>query len=193
MSLDSLTITERNVHEIRFCGFGGQGVILAGYITGKAVAIIEDRHATLTRSFGPESRGGACAASVVIGDERVDYPFLHKLDILVAMSQAAYLENIDQLVPGGTLIYERDLVELDKPRDGIRACGVPATKIAVDLGKRIVLNIVMLGFFTEVTKVISPDSMREALLDSVPPGTEELNINAFNRGYEFGAEHILTE
>lgn len=191
MNLDTITLTDRDVTEVRFSGFGGQGVILAGYVTGKAAAIFENRHATLTRSFGPESRGGSCSAAVIIGNERVDYPFLHKQDILVAMSQPAYLEYVDQLVPGGTLIYEKDMVTPENLQADIRACGVPATRIAEGLGKKIVLNIVMLGFFTAVTKIVSAESMRKAILDSVPPGTEDLNTNAFNRGYEYGLENFL--
>ncbi|MBI2193631.1 MAG: 2-oxoacid:acceptor oxidoreductase family protein [Planctomycetes bacterium] len=179
----------RDVQEIRFCGFGGQGVILAGYITGKAAAIIEGRHATLTRSFGPESRGGACSAAVILADQRIAYPFLHKQDVLVAMSQAAYVEHIGQLVPGGILITEKDLVTVENPRQDIRSYAVPATRLAEELGRKLVLNIVMLGFFTCVSRVVDPESMRKAIQSSVPAGTEDLNLQAFNKGYAFGLEH----
>lgn len=190
MSPQAIKIKERDAQEIRFSGFGGQGVILAAYIAGKAAAIFEKRHSTLTRSFGPESRGGACSATVAIADQRVDYPFLRKMQVLVAMSQAAYLKYIDELAPGGTLVVESELVTLDKPRDDIKVYAAPTTRFAEEVGRAIVQNIVMLGFFTAVTRMIDPDAMRQALLSSVPPGTEELNTNAFNKGYEYGVEQL---
>lgn len=188
MTIDTIKLTEREATEIRFSGFGGQGVILAGSIAGKAASIFENRHATLTQSFGPESRGGACSASVVIAEERVDYPFLRKMDILVSMSQAAYLKFIDDLKPGGLLIYEQDLVILERLREDIRSYAIPATRFAEELGRRIVLNIVMLGFFTAVSGTIGVEAARKAVLDSVPAGTEQLNLSAFNKGYEYGVD-----
>ncbi len=186
MTIDTIEIAEREATEIHFSGFGGQGVILAGYIAGKAAAIFENRHATLTRSFGPESRGGACSASVVIADQRVDYPLLRHMDILITMSQAAYLKFIDDLKPGGILVYEEELVRVEKPREDVRSYAIPATRFAEELGRRIVLNIVMLGFFTAVTHAVGVDEMRKAVLDSVPAGTEKLNLSAFDKGYEYG-------
>ena len=186
MTIDTIEIAEREATEICFSGFGGQGVILAGYIAGKAAAIFENRHATLTRSFGPESRGGACSASVVIADQRVDYPLLRQMDILITMSQAAYLKFIDDLKPGGILVYEEELVRVEKPREDVRSYAIPATRFAEELGRRIVLNIVMLGFFTAVTHAVGVDEMRKAVLDSVPAGTEKLNLSAFDKGYEYG-------
>jgi 2-oxoglutarate ferredoxin oxidoreductase subunit gamma len=186
MAIDTIEIAEREATEVRFSGFGGQGVILAGLIAGKAASIFENRHATLTRSFGPESRGGACSATVVIADRRVDYPFLRNMEILITMSQAAYLKFIDDLRPGGILIYEEDLVSLERPREDIQLYAIPATRFAEELGRRIVLNIVMFGFFTAATKVIGVEAARKAVLDSVPAGTEELNLSAFDKGYEYG-------
>ncbi|MBI4230278.1 MAG: 2-oxoacid:acceptor oxidoreductase family protein [Planctomycetes bacterium] len=188
MESAALTIPERNAVEVRFSGFGGQGVVLAGYIAGKAAAIFEGRHATLTRSFGPESRGGACAAAVVICDERVDYPFPRAQDVLVALSQAAYLQHVGKMRPGGILIYEEDLVHPEPPPEGVRMCPIPATRLAGELGRKMVLNIVVLGFFAAVTKAVDPEALRKALLASVPKGTEELNLKAFETGYAYGGK-----
>jgi 2-oxoglutarate ferredoxin oxidoreductase subunit gamma len=173
--------------EIRIGGLGGQGVILSGIILGKGASIYDGKNATLIQAFGPEARGSACSAQVTIADETVDYPYVRKADILVVMSQDAYTQFIGGLRPGGTLLYEEELV---KPRDlpeGIQAYGIPATRIAEELGRRLVLNIVMVGFFTGVAPgVVSAAAAEKALLSSVPKGTESLNLSAFRRGFEHG-------
>ncbi len=172
--------------EIRFSGFGGQGIILAGYISGKAAALYDGRHATLTQSYGPESRGGACSAQLIISDEPVTYPHLTRPDILVAMSQQAYLKYRDELLPGGLLLIDEELVDPGEPRADVRMLGLPATRIADELGRRIVANIVMLGFFVAVSEAISEEAMRQAILSSIPAGTEELNQKAFAAGFRYG-------
>jgi 2-oxoglutarate ferredoxin oxidoreductase subunit gamma len=176
---------------IKICGFGGQGIILSGYIMGKAAAIYDKKHATLTQSYGPESRGGACSAQVIISDRKVDYPEVLHPDILIVMSKEAY----DKYVPGlnnkGMLIYDEDLVENDnKFLTGTGIFSIPATRIAEDLGKKIVANIIMLGFFTAVTDIIKVKSMENALLSSIPEGTEKLNLKAFRLGYDYGLKKL---
>jgi 2-oxoglutarate ferredoxin oxidoreductase subunit gamma len=172
--------------EIRLTGFGGQGIILSGYIVGKAAAIHDKKQATFTQSYGPESRGGACSAQVIISDEPVSYPHLINPSILVVMSQEAYNKYAPTLGDGALLIVDQDLVETgDLPGD-VKLLSVPATRLAEELGRKIVANIVMLGFFAAVTDVVSVEAMREAILSSVPEGTEELNLKAFEKGYEYG-------
>lgn len=172
--------------EIRVSGYGGQGVILAGYIIGKATAIFEKKHATLTQSFGPEARGSACSAQVICSDEPIHYPYIRRPHILIAMSQEAYSKFEPELDPNGLLLIDEDLVKAGPPRDNIRMFAVPATRLAEQLGRRIVLNIVMLGFFTAVTKAVSREAMEKAVLSSIPKGTEEINRKAFATGYEYG-------
>jgi 2-oxoglutarate ferredoxin oxidoreductase subunit gamma len=176
--------------EIRIGGFGGQGVILSAMVIGKAAAIHEGGYATLTQSFGPEARGGAAGAQVILSDEPVLYPYVTRPDILVVMSQEAYTKFTPDLKEDGILIVEEDLVRISGIRAGERVYGVPATRIAEELGKRMVLNIVMVGFFAAVTKVLSPDSLRKAVADSVPPATRDLNLRAFDRGFEFGLAKV---
>ncbi len=176
--------------EIRIGGFGGQGVILSAMVIGKAAAIHEGGYATLTQSFGPEARGGAAGAQVILSDEPVLYPYVTRTDILVVMSQEAYTKFTPDLKDTGILIVEEDLVRISELKAGERVYGVPATRIAEELGKRMVLNIVMVGFFAAVTKVLSPDSLRKAVADSVPPATRELNLRAFDRGFEFGLAKV---
>lgn len=173
-------------HEIRISGFGGQGIITAGYILGKAVALIEQRHVTLIKSYGPESRGGASSAQLIISDQEINYPQLTDPELLVAMSQEAYEKYIGELKSGGLLLIDEDLVELSCPRDDIQVRSIPATRIAEDeLGRRIVANIVMLGFVASNTDAVSAEALRRSVRTSVPKGTEELNQKAFDKGYEW--------
>lgn len=170
--------------EVRLSGFGGQGIILSGYILGKAISIYDHRNATLTQSYGPESRGGAAAAEIVASDDRIDYPKIVQADIAVTLSHAAYLRYGKDLPPGGTLIVEEDLVENPEAPEGCRMLPLPATRLAEKLGRKIVANMVMLGFLCAATEVARPESLREAIRTTVPPGTEALNLRAFQQGFE---------
>jgi 2-oxoglutarate ferredoxin oxidoreductase subunit gamma len=174
------------VTEIRIAGFGGQGVILSALVIGKAVSIFEDGHATMTQSFGPEARGGACSAQVVLSDRPIDYPYVTRPDVLVVMSQEAYSRFAPELKDGGILIVEEELVRISGLRSGIRVYSVPATRLAEELGRRMVSNVVMVGFFAAVTGLVTAEALRQAVADSVPPVTRELNRRAFDKGYEYG-------
>jgi 2-oxoglutarate ferredoxin oxidoreductase subunit gamma len=176
--------------EIRLTGFGGQGIILSGYIVGKAAAIHDKKQATFTQSYGPESRGGACSAQVIISDEPVSYPHLINPSILVVMSQEAYSKYAPTLRDGVLLIVDEDLVETGEVTSNVKLLSVPATRLAEELGRKIVANIVMLGFFAAVTDVVSMEALREAVRTSVPKGTEELNLKAFQKGYEYGQREM---
>ncbi|HIE05188.1 MAG TPA: pyruvate ferredoxin oxidoreductase [bacterium (Candidatus Stahlbacteria)] len=174
--------------EIRVCGFGGQGIIRAGYIIGKAASLFEEKHATLTQSFGPEARGGACSAQVVIDTERVLYPYVTHPNVLIAMSQEALEKYQEEMSEDGILLYDEDLVKPKKIRENIRVYTIPATRIAEELGRRIVANLVMLGFFTAITGIVSYEAMKKAIPGSVPERALELNLKAFERGYDSGLE-----
>ena len=179
--------------EIRFSGYGGQGIIRLGLITGKAVSLSDNKFGTMTQSFGPEARGSACSSQVVISDERVLYPYITKPEILVSMSQDAYEKYEPELRDGGMLIYDSDLVKLKPGRAGLRIYGVPSTRFAEEMGNRIFGNLVMLGFFTAVTRVVSPDAMKKALPGLVPGRFLALNVKAFEKGYDFGTELLAAE
>lgn len=176
--------------EIRITGLGGQGVILCGYIIGKAASIFNEQHATLTQSFGPEARGSACSAQVIVSDERVLYPYVTTPRILVAMSHEGYLKYRDTMADESILVYEKDLVRPEENGDKVKKYGIPATRFAEELGRKIVLNIVMLGFFAAVTGLVPMKALRDAVESSVPSGTEELNLKAFDKGYEYGVELV---
>jgi 2-oxoglutarate ferredoxin oxidoreductase subunit gamma len=175
--------------EIRVAGFGGQGVILSAMVIGKAACIFTDGFATLTQSFGPEARGSACSAQVIVSGQPVLYPYVASPDILIVMSQEACTRFVPELKKGGLLLVEEDLVRLAGVPDGIRVYGVPATRLAEELGKRMVLNIVMVGFFAAIADVLTSDALRQAVADSVPPAFKDLNLRAFDKGYAYGIEH----
>lgn len=171
--------------EIIITGFGGQGIILAGLILGKAAALGDHKESTFVQSYGPESRGGACSAQVVISNEAIHYPYVRHPDILVCMSQSGYEKYIGQIKAEGTLLIEQDLVH-PSPRIKSNLFSIPATRLAEELGQKMMANIIMLGFATAITKFISMNAARNAVAESVPRGTEELNIKAFNKGCDYG-------
>ena len=175
--------------EIKIGGLGGQGVILAGMIIGKAAALFDQKDATLTQAFGPEARGSACSAQVIVSDGKILYPYVTRPDIMVSLSQDAYARFVPELKPDGVLIIEQDLVKPTDLPPTTTVFGVPATRIAEELGRKMVLNIVVVGFFAAVTKLVNVDAMRQAVKASVPGGTEDLNLKAFDRGYQYGLEH----
>jgi len=178
------------VTEIRIAGFGGQGVILSAVVIGKAGCIFQDGFSTMTQSFGPEARGGACSAQVILSDQPVLYPYVTRPDILVVMSQEAYTLFSPQLKDEGILIIEEDLVRIGELPPGVRVYSVPATRIAEELGKKMVLNIVMVGFFAAIAQVVDPDAMRKAVAASVPEAYRDLNLKAFDRGFEYGTKEL---
>ena len=175
--------------EIRVAGFGGQGVILMATVIGKAASIHQGGFATMTQSFGPEARGGACSAQVVLSGEPVLYPYVTNPDILIVMSQEAYTKFAPEVKPNGTLIVEEDLVRIGNLPAGTRVYSCPATRIAEELGKRMVLNMVMIGFFAAVGKTLEAEALKNSVLDSVPPASRELNAAAFEAGFQYGKLH----
>lgn len=171
--------------EVRFAGFGGQGVVLSGVVLGSAASVFGGKHSSQTQSYGPEARGGACQAEVVISDDPVDYPMAEDLQTLVAMSQEALDRYLGDLKAGGTLIVDEDLVRR-LPENGLYDLHrIPATSIAdKELGRRIVANMVMLGAVVTITGAVTAEELEQAVAMMVPPGTEELNLNAVRRGYQ---------
>jgi 2-oxoglutarate ferredoxin oxidoreductase subunit gamma len=179
--------------EIRFSGYGGQGIIRCGLITGKAVSLYDNKFGTMTQSFGPEARGSACSSQLVISEERVLYPYITRPEILVSMSQDAYEKYEPDLREDGVLIYDTDLVKLKPSRGQIKTFGVSSTRFAEEMGNRVFANLVMLGFFTGISKVVSPEAMKKALPGLVPKRFLELNIRAFEKGYGYALDLLAKE
>ena len=174
--------------EIVLGGFGGQGIILAGYIVGQAAAVGDKKNAIFTQDYGPEARGGACRAQVVISDSQISYPYCESPSVLVAMSQEAYSKYAVGLHEDALLLIDEELVKPEESNN--KTFAIAATRMARELGRVAVANIVMLGFLTAITKIVSVDAMKRSVLDSVPKGTEELNTKAFECGYACGLEKL---
>lgn len=169
--------------EVMFTGFGGQGIVLSGIILARA-AVHDRKEVVQTQSYGPEARGGACRAETIISGDVVYYPFVEEADILVAMSQEALDKYINNIKRGGRLIVDSATITQIPQKAGIKLNKVAATSIALEkLGKIIVANIVMLGALTSLTGIVSREAMEKAVRESIPRGTEELNLKALEEGY----------
>ena len=170
--------------EIIVTGFGGQGIILAGRILGMAASLGDKKESTLVQAYGPESRGGACNAQVIISDTPIHYPYVNTPKILIAMSQAGYDKFVASLVKDSVLLVDQDLVTPEEvPCDHF---AIPATRMAENLGNKMMANIIMIGFCTAITEAVSSKAAQATIADSVPKGTEERNIEAFNKGFDYG-------
>jgi 2-oxoglutarate ferredoxin oxidoreductase subunit gamma len=173
--------------EIRITGYGGQGVVLSGYIIGRACAVHAGKHATMIQSFGPEARGSSCSCTLVLSDAEILYPYIHRPDVFVVMSSEGYEKFSGELKDGGILLYEKDLVH-PRLKEGQRAYGIPSTRIAESLGRSLVQNIVMVGFFAAAAGAVTKEQIEQAVRESVPAGTEELNLKAFEAGWRYFQE-----
>ena len=176
--------------EIRLAGFGGQGIILSGHILGKAAALFENKNAVFTQSYGPEARGGSCSADVVLSEEAIHYPKVGSPHVLVLMSQGAWTTYGGSIRPKGILIVDSDLVKLPEDLPEVTVYKVPSTRMAEELGRKIVANIVMLGAVAALGGIVTYESLKQSVLASIPPGTEKLNVEAFDKGYEYGRKLI---
>jgi 2-oxoglutarate ferredoxin oxidoreductase subunit gamma len=170
--------------EIRICGFGGQGVILSGFIIGKAASVFMDYNAVQSQSYGPEARGGAARSEVIISDDKIGYPRPTGVDLLVAMSQESFDTYRDDVTKETTIIIDPDLVP--KHNIGQPIYEINAQKIAESLGNKIVTNIVMVGALTSIFKLLDRNAVKKSVLDSVPSRFKELNEKAFEKGFEAG-------
>ena len=167
--------------EIRFAGFGGQGLLLAGILLGRTAALYAGKQAAQTQSYGTEARGGASQCNVVIDDREITYVGVVNPDVFVVMSQEAYDKLIGDVKEGGRVFYDSDLVKI-KENSRLRQVPIPSTSAAKGLGRQMVANMVMLGGMIEGTKVLDAELVKTSLKEVVPPGTEDLNLKAFDLG-----------
>ena len=184
---DDRAIARPTATQIRFGGVGGQGIVLAGRLLGKAAALFDGKDAVVTQSYGPEARGGASRADVVISDETVDYPFVRKADVLAVFFQEAYVMFRPTLGAGGLLLADDLLVQPADDEEGLRR--VPATRVAEDLGTRMAANVVMLGYLVGATGIVSRPSIEEAIRTTMKPRIVELNLKALESGMQLAMEY----
>ena len=173
--------------EIRLAGSGGQGLVLAGVILAEAAGIYDGKFVCQTQSYGPEARGGASKAEVVISDAEIDYPKAIQPDVLVALSQKALDVYLGDLKSEGVLLVDADLVP-EVPAAG--ALSIPFTRLAREAGRELMANIVALGALAAVTGAVSREALRAAVLARVPAGSREMNRQALEAGMAAGAKSL---
>jgi len=165
--------------EVRLSGSGGQGLMLAGRLLAEA-AVRDGRNVVQTQSYGPEARGGKSKSDVVISEGEIDYPKATMVDVLLVMTPASYREYASSVKDGGVMIYDSSLVS---GVDRAGAVAIPLTELAIhECGRRLFANVIALGAIAELTGVVGWDSIRKAVLDRVPSGTEEVNEKALAVG-----------
>jgi 2-oxoglutarate ferredoxin oxidoreductase subunit gamma len=174
--------------EFRLSGSGGQGILLAAAILAEAAAAL-GKHVVQTQSYGPEARGGASSSDVIIAADSIDYPEVQHPAVSLVLSQAAYVKYAQDTRPGGLVVYDSGLVEVDPDDQGVVHVGLPFTRVASDdLGKKVVTNIVALGALVRVSDVLPAPAVREAVLSRVPAKFRDLNRRAFDLGLALGEE-----
>ena len=177
--------------ETRIAGFGGQGVITAGYVLANAAAIHGGRYALMSQSYGPEARGGSCKSDVITSDTPIDYPKVTTPDCLVAMSIDAFATYGDSISEGGVVIYEDSLVAIpEKGMDPDKSYhGIPAVATANELGNKLAANMVMLGAVQSLTGIVKPEALAASIEDRFPR-RKTLNLQALQRGIELGRRQV---
>ncbi|HPT65061.1 MAG: 2-oxoacid:acceptor oxidoreductase family protein [Acetomicrobium sp.] len=181
-------------YEIRIAGSGGQGVILAAVIVGEALALYEEGlNVVQTQAYGPEARGGASKAEVVVSRSRIDYPKVTSPNLQVILTQKACDKYVHDALPGSVVIVD-DFFVTEPPKVDAKVYSLPIVKTArEEVGREIVTNMVALGAVARVLEsweLAKPESIRKAILDRVPKGTEELNLKAFELGYGLMKEKL---
>ena len=186
--------------EVRLAGEGGQGLVQAGVMLGEAAGVVEGWHVAQTQTYGPESRGGASWADVIVSEQEIDDPRATALDALLAMSQEACDRFAGALRPGGWLVYDRERVRPPQQQGaagpqgahgaagadkGVRLVGLPLSAEARKLWDRPMLaTVVGLGVLAALSGVVSRSALEQAVARRAPPGTAELNLAALRRGFE---------
>lgn len=172
--------------EIRLAGNGGQGLILGGIVLAEAAGLHDGKQVVQTQVYGPESRGGASRADVIVATEPIDYPKATSPNLVLFMSQEAYAKFGRQVRPDGLIIYDTELVEVDE--SPVRKVGLPLTRIArEELGRSITANMVALGAIVELSGVVSREGLEAAAAGRAPKGTVEINLAAIRKGYALAA------
>ncbi len=174
------------IKQVMLCGYGGQGIVLAGTILGRA-AFHDGKWVSGTNSFGAAARGGACRAEVVISDRPVTFPYVIEADILVAMYQTAYDKYLGQVKRDrGIIIYDDNFVS-PKEAGSLKYIPLPATRTAIaELGGEMGANIIILGAAVEITGLVTREALKRAVAETVSPGLRELNLRAVDIGFKLG-------
>lgn len=168
--------------EIRIAGSGGQGVVLAGHILGKAAAY-DGKKAVQTQSYGAEARGSMAKSEVIISDREIGFPMVTRCDILITMNQEALDRHLKDLKDDGILVI--DSTNVKQPERKMKVFKVPATETAEKIfGTKVCANMFMLGALAKVTRVVSDVSLEKAIGDTMEKQTANMNVQAYRKGKE---------
>ncbi len=170
--------------DIRIAGAGGQGVILTSVLLANAYGIKEHFNVSQTQSYGPEARGGACKAEVVVSDSYIDYMKVEKADIFIAFNQLGYEKYKNETKNNGIILINSSLVKTDPDNNGL-VYELPATEIAETKFKPFTVNIIMLGGLTKLLPKLQYHSTREAIKAGFKDSAAEINLAAFDEGYRY--------
>jgi len=176
--------------QIRMEGTGGQGIVQGGKTMINAAMNMDPKlNSTLIKRYGPEMKGGSCLTDIVLSSQPVDYPFVEIPDLLIMMSGLITKERGGKVIvnENGTVVIDESMVDpslLDDLPDTVKIFKVPATQIARENFRVVVANNVMMGFVCKTTSIIDKNCIKAAIVKSAPPGTEEMNLAAFEKGYE---------
>lgn len=169
--------------ELRLSGSGGQGLITAGIILAEA-ALKDNKNAVQTQSYGPEARGGASKAEVIISDIEIDFPKVTLPNMTLALTQIACDKYIKEISEDGIVIVDSS-IQLPSDLKAKKIVSLPIIETArKEVGKEIVANIVALGLIVGITNVVTRENLERAIMDRIPKGTEDLNRLALQKGYE---------
>jgi len=174
------------VTQIRFCGFGGQGIVLVGWLLGQA-GVMEGKSVSGSNTYGAQARGSICKSEIIFSKNPIDFPHLITADFLIAMSQKAYdLYYKDVKEESGFILYDHDLVNPKKKLNG-KQLGVPATKLAtIKLKHNQMANLIFLGVFIQKTKMVSSKAVQKAIRLHISERFQTINLKAFRMGMEWG-------
>ncbi len=175
--------------KLRLAGSGGQGLILAGIIMAEA-AINSGKNAVQTQSYGPEARGGASKAEVIISDNEILFPKIEVPNVLLSLTQVSFDKYHGDIDKEGIIIVD-EAIELPDSLDVKTIIKAPILRTATEeIGKSIVANIVAVAMLAEITKSVGREYINEAVLQRVPKGSEELNMRALEAGYKLGEKYV---
>ncbi|MBC8385165.1 MAG: 2-oxoacid:acceptor oxidoreductase family protein [Candidatus Cloacimonetes bacterium] len=174
--------------EIRLSGSGGQGLITAGIILAKA-AVYDGMRVTQTQSYGPESRGGASRADVIISDQEIYFPEATRFDILLSLTQEACDKYADNVKPNGILIADSTQIK-NVNAQLPQIYELPLTDNAIkELGSELPTNIVSLAFLVRIAKVVREESLIKAVKESVKKKYVNMNLKAIRLGFRLADEY----
>jgi 2-oxoglutarate ferredoxin oxidoreductase subunit gamma len=167
--------------EVRIVGLGGQGIVIAGQILGRAAAY-DRKNAVQTQSYGAEARGSAAKSEVIISDGKIGFPIVRKCDVLIAMSQETLEKNVKDLEENGTLLVDSSIIR-DIPETSARVFKIPATQTSEkDFGEKLYANMIMLGALVKTTSIVSSNALENSIRDTVTKKAVSVNIEAYMKG-----------